>query len=320
MKVLVTGGAGYIGSLCCKFLEKSGFKVIVVDNFSTGFKELARWGKIYKCDLRNLKKLREVFEQEKDIKVVLHFASYSIVSQSQEKPLLYWENNLVGLINLLNLMKEFGVKNIVFSSTAAVYGVSREIPITEDEKTAPINVYGKTKLVMEEIIKDSGFNYIIFRYFNACGADFNLETGEMHNPETHLIPNLIKAALLDEKFYLFGDDFPTFDGTCIRDYIDVNDLARAHLLAVKYLIGGRESNILNLGTGKGNSNLEILRLVESLTNKKINLEIKEKREFDPPVLVASFSKAKEVLGWEPNINIEDSINNAVLWFKKINNL
>lgn len=316
MSVLVCGGAGYIGSHCVYKLIEMGEKVVVVDNLQTGHRDAIHEGAIfYEGDIRNLEFLSSVFK-EQEIDSVIHFAANSLVGVSMSEPLNYFDNNVYGTEVLLKAMVQNNIKKIVFSSTAAVYGEPKSVPIKEDGPTNPTNPYGETKLAMEKIMKwvdlAHGIKYISLRYFNVAGAHESGKIGEAHSPETHLIPLVLQVPLgKREKVFIFGDDYDTSDGTCIRDYIHVMDLIKAHLLALEYLNKGNESNIFNLGNGMGFSVKEIIDAAEEVTGQNIKRKIVERRLGDPAILVASSHKAKEILNWEPKYtNINDIIASA----------
>ncbi len=327
--ILVTGGAGYIGSHCVMALLEKGFEVIIFDNLSTGHIEtvqtLQNYGNLrfVQGDLLNQSDLKSLFEQN-NIDAVIHFAAFSQVAESVKNPKKYYINNVVGTLNLLNAMLDHNVKNIVFSSTAATYGEPVYTPIDEKHPQNPINPYGQTKLTIEKIMDDYNKAYSLksvrLRYFNVAGADSESRIGEWHDPETHLIPNILKSTFSGGKtFQMFGDDYNTKDGTCVRDYINVEDLANAHLLALKYLENGGETNYFNLGTNEGNTVKEVFALCEKVTNREIPIEIKPRRQGDPAVLVADNKKAKEVLGWQPEKTLENSIQSAYDWEKILQN-
>ncbi len=324
MNILVTGGAGYIGSHIVKLLLEKNYNVFVFDNLSKGNKDLVLGGKFIEADLRDRKEIKKALK-ENQIDAVCHLAADSLVSESMENPGKYYYNNLINGINLLEEMALNNVKSIVFSSTAAVYGEPKEIPITENHQLEPKNPYGESKLFFEKILerykKRYGINYLSLRYFNATGADFSAKIGELHNPETHLIPIVLNKILKKEAVSIFGDDYPTPDGTCIRDYIHVNDLSEAHILAIEYLEKEKQSQIYNLGNEKGYSVKEVIKVAEDLLETEIKTEIKHKRVGDPAVLVASSKKIKKELGWSPqNKRLETMIETAWNWHKKQKNL
>jgi UDP-glucose 4-epimerase len=319
--ILITGGAGYIGSQVNKYLTKAGHQTAVFDNLVKGHRELVKWGEFVKGDLANIDEIRNLFNKYK-IEAVMHFAAFIEVDESVKDPEKYYFNNVANTLNLLKVMREFGVNRIIFSSTAATYGNPQYVPMDEKHPQVPINTYGKTKLVIENIFKDYevayGLKYVVFRYFNACGADKEAETGEWHSPESHLIPNILKVASGEkESFKLFGTDFPTPDGTCIRDYIHVEDIAEAHLLGLKHLMDGKESKFYNLGSGMGYSNREVIEAVKKVTGKEIKVIESPRREGDAPKLLASSEKIKNEWGWEPeHKNLEEIIKTAWEWEKK----
>ncbi len=318
MTILVTGGAGYIGSQTVKELRRSGFDVLVLDNFSSGKKELIRTTPYVQCDLMDKPAVREVF-RTRPIAAVLHFASLIQVGESYADPRKYYTHNLQTSLNLLEAMLEAGVANLIFSSSAAVYGVPEETPIPETHPLNPANPYGQTKLMVERILRDYdrayGLRSISLRYFNAAGADPDGETGETHRPETHLIPNILLSLLgKGPRLGIYGDDFPTPDGTAVRDYIHVTDLAAAHVLALKALLSGRPTDSLNLGTNVGFSVLEVIRKAEEVTGRKIPYDIRPRREGDVAVLLASKEKAEQALGWRPALSsLETIIETAWKW-------
>ena len=316
MNVLVTGGAGYIGSHVCKILKEKGFTPIVFDNLSRGFEESVKWGPLFIGDLRNQEKIIEVFEKVK-IGAVMHLGALAYVGESMENPHLYFENNVYGTLNLLETMKEKNVKKIIFSSTCAVYGSPADIPVSEDTAISPESPYGTSKLLAESLINEyknlGHIDPIIFRYFNVIGSDPDLEIGECHEPETHIVPLAIHAALTGEPLHLYGNDYSTKDGTCIRDYLHVNDIATAHCLALEYS-SSSSKHIFNLGNDKPFSVLEIVKLVEEVTKKKINLSLKERRSGDAEALFSSSNNARNYLNWSPHFkNLKECINHAVNW-------
>jgi len=319
MSILVLGGAGYIGSHAVYQLIENKKDVIVIDNFATGHDRAVHpQATCYYGDIKNIAFLPHVFERE-NISAVIHFAASSLVSESMEDPLKYYDNNVYGTQVLLTVMKEFSVKHIVFSSTAATYGEPTTIPILESTTPAPTNPYGQTKLAMEQMIhwtaKAHDMTYISLRYFNVAGARRDGKIGEHHDPETHLIPIILQVALQQrEKITIFGDDYNTPDGTCIRDYVHVEDLIQAHLLALDYLQHGGESDIFNLGSNQGFSVKEIIDAVEHVTKKTIPYDIGPRRAGDPAKLVASSEKARQQLNWKPTYtSIYDIIKHAWNW-------
>ncbi len=321
MAILVLGGAGYIGSHTVYELIDAGREVVVADNLITGFKAAVHpKAKFYQIDLRNRVELDELFENE-EIDGVIHFAAFSQVGESMSKPLKYYENNLWGTTVLLQSMVAHRVDKIVFSSTAATYGEPERIPILENDRTQPTNCYGETKLAMEKMMRWTGgahpLHYVALRYFNACGAHMSGSIGEAHNPETHLIPLILQVPLgVREKVSIFGDDYPTKDGTCVRDYIHVTDLAQAHILALDYLMKGGESNVFNLGNGVGFTVKEVIDVARRVTGHPIPAEISPRRAGDPAQLVASSEKAKSVLGWKPQYDsLETIVDSAWKWHK-----
>lgn len=313
--ILVMGGAGYIGSHTVKHLVENGYNVIVADNLSMGHREAVKTDKFELADLMDKKSLRAVFKKY-PIDTVINFAGFIAVGESVENPAKYYQNNVVGTLNLLDIMLENDVKKIVFSSTAAVFGNPLYVPIDEKHITNPINPYGQTKLMIEKIFADYqrayGLKYIAFRYFNASGCAVDGSIGESHNPETHLIPLVLKAIKGERaNIKIFGDDYETSDGTCIRDYIHVEDLAVAHRLAVENI--DKFTGVLNLGTSKGTSVKEIIDIAEKITGKKCPVIIEGRRAGDPAILSATSGKAKEILGWEPKLTMEDIIKTAWNW-------
>ena len=321
--ILITGSAGYIGSVCTYRLLKEGYNIFAFDNLSTGhietIEKLKKYGNLVfiEGDLKNYSDISQACKNKID--AIIHFAAYSQVNESEKNPIKYYENNISGAINLVKAMLENNIKHIVFSSTAAVYGNPESIPISENSTLKPINVYGKTKLAIEEILNDSDRVYSIksakLRYFNACGASDDMIFGEKHNPETHLIPNILKQ----ENLKVFGNDYNTKDGTCIRDYIDVEDLTDAHILALNYIKENNKSITLNLGTKEGCSVSEIIKYCEETIKQPVKYEIAPKREGDPAILVADNLKAKETIGWIPKRSIKSSINKAYEFKKRCSN-
>jgi UDP-glucose 4-epimerase len=301
-KVLVTGGAGYIGSVTAHFLKRRGYGVVIVDDLSRGYEHNVRGLPFHKLNLSETGALAEVLSSER-VDAVVHFAAYSAVGESTRKPELYFLNNDGGSASLLSAMIQANVKRLVFSSTAAVYGTPKMVPIPEDLPFDPVNPYGESKVLVEKMLKwmgqCSGLASIALRYFNACGSDPESGLGEEHEPETHLIPLLIRAVVSRKPITIFGNDYETADGTCIRDYIHVTDLAEAHVVAIEKLLAGGGSDAFNVGTGAGHSVLEVMRAVEQVTGRKVPHEVGPRRAGDPPVLVANSDKLKRTLGWKP---------------------
>lgn len=320
MSYLVCGGAGYIGSHMVAELLDKNIDVVVLDNLEKGHKNALLGGKFYIGDLRDKNILNKIFT-ENNIEAVIDFAAYSLVGESMSEPLKYFNNNVYGTINLLESMQEHNVKYLVFSSTAATYGEPKTIPIDESNETLPTNAYGESKLLVEKILKwcDSayGIKFTALRYFNAAGAHVNGKIGEDHSPETHLIPLILNVALgKRDKIMIFGDDYDTHDGTCIRDYIHVSDLASAHSLALERLMKGGESAIYNLGNGEGFSVKEVIDVARKVTNHPIPAEIAPRRSGDPAKLIASSTRAMKELNWKPKYNdLETIISTAWNWHK-----
>jgi UDP-glucose 4-epimerase len=321
VKILVCGGAGYIGSHTVKSLIRNGYEVVVIDNLSSGRKELLCGGEFIPADLNDREALRKAFRAH-NFGAVLHFASLIQVGESFRDPQKYYTQNLLTSLNLFQAMLQAGVKRLIFSSSAAVYGLPGTTPIPETHPLDPINPYGRTKLFVEQILKDYdaayGLKFISLRYFNAAGADPEGELGELHDPETHLIPNALLAALgKTASLDLFGTDFPTADGTAVRDYIHVTDLAAAHVLALKKLVARPESDIVNLGTNRGYSVLEVIRAVEAVTGRTVARQVKPRRLGDVPILLASKEKAEKALGWTlRHSSLEEIIRTAWQWHKR----
>ncbi|AEC00831.1 UDP-glucose 4-epimerase GalE [Selenomonas sputigena] len=319
MAILVCGGAGYIGSHAVHALIEKGEQVVIVDNLQTGHRgALNPKAKFYEGDIRDASVLDKIFTENK-VEAVIHFAANSLVGESMEKPLLYFNNNVYGMQVLLEAMVRHGVDKIVFSSTAAVYGEPKRVPIHEDDETCPTNTYGETKLTMEKMMKwvsrANGVRYVSLRYFNAAGALPDGSIGEDHATETHLIPLILQVPTgRRDHITVFGDDYPTPDGTCLRDYIHVVDLADAHVLALEYLRKGGASDIFNLGNGQGFSVKEMIAAAEKATGRSIKVEIGARRAGDPAQLIASSEKARSVLGWKPQFtDVEQVIGTAWRW-------
>lgn len=317
--ILIAGGAGYIGSHVNQMLASQGYRTAVFDNLIYGHREAVLQGIFEEGDLANAKRLDEIFDTY-EIEAVFHFAAYAYVGESVSDPGKYYRNNVANTLNLLDAMAKHGVRNIVFSSTCATYGVPDRIPITEDAEQKPINPYGASKLMVERILKDYhnayGLNYCCLRYFNAAGADPEGRIGESHTPETHLIPLVLAAAAGDrEAIQVYGTDYPTRDGSCIRDYIHVTDLADAHVRALNYLQNGGESVCLNLGNGVGTSVIEVIEAAKKVTGKEIAVKLCARRPGDPPVLTGSAEKAGKLFGWTPQYgDIQTILLHAWSWY------
>ena len=321
MTILVLGGAGYIGSHTVYALIEKGVDVVVIDNLETGHIEAVHEkARFYKGDIRDRAFVDSVLDKEK-IDAVIHFAANSLVGESMVNPLKYYDNNVNGTKVLLQSMVAHSLDKIVFSSTAATYGEPEKVPILETDRTEPTNKYGETKLAMEKMFKWTdrahGLKYVSLRYFNACGAHVSGKIGEAHSPETHLIPLILQVPLGQREYIsIFGDDYDTSDGTCIRDYIHVTDLAQAHILAVDYLMKGNESNIFNLGNGVGFTVKEVIDTARKVTGHEIPARIAERRAGDPARLIASSDKARQVLLWKPeHADLEEIISTAWNWHK-----
>ena len=316
-KILVTGGAGYIGSITAHHLLARGFEVIVVDDLSRGHRENVAPEQLHVLRLQDTDGMTAVL---KGVDAVVHFAAYSAVGESMREPELYFSNNVGGTVSLLEAMARNGVRRLVFSSTAAVYGNPEKMPIPEDARIAPVNPYGESKAIVEKLLREldhyRGLRSVPLRYFNACGAEPGAGLGEAHNPETHLIPLLFRAAATGEPVQIFGDDYATPDGTCIRDYIHVSDLATAHVAALDHLLAGGASAAFNVGTGAGLTVLEVLRAVEKVTGKSVPHKIAPRREGDPTELVADSTKLRKTLGWEPrHSGIEEIVRDAWAYYQ-----
>lgn len=322
MAILVLGGAGYIGSHTVYELIAAGRDVVVADNLLTGFRAAVHpRARFYEADIRDRAAMARIFERE-DVEGVIHFAASSQVGESMADPLKYYDNNLCGTTALLEVMVAHGVDKIVFSSTAAAYGEPERVPILEDDPTNPTNCYGETKLAMERMMgwvsRAHGLRYVALRYFNACGAHPGGAIGEAHSPETHLIPLILQVPNGQrDSIAVFGDDYPTRDGTCVRDYIHVTDLAQAHILALDYLLRGGENEVFNLGNGVGFTVSEVVEAARRVTGHPIPVKISPRRAGDPAQLVASSEKARAVLGWRPELDCLDTIiSTAWAWYKR----
>ena len=320
-RVLVVGGAGYIGSHCCKALAAAGYRPVCFDNFSTGHRDFVKWGPVIDGDIHDQSRLADGIKQY-GVTAVLHFAASSLVGESVSDPEKYYRNNVEGTLSLLRAMRQTQCRTLVFSSSGAVYGESHQGLISESELPKPVNPYGRTKLIIEEMLADFQRAYALspvsLRYFNASGADLSGEIGEKHDPETHLVPRALLAVhgKVDD-FAIYGDDYDTPDGTAIRDYIHVMDLAQAHVLALKYLVSGGAGGCFNLGTGRGHSVKQILRQIRTETGKDASFAIKARRQGDPPVLVANPARAKAVLGFVPKYSdLSTIISSALKWHQR----
>ncbi|WP_374285085.1 UDP-glucose 4-epimerase GalE [Lactococcus sp.] len=319
MTVLVLGGAGYVGSHAVEMLVAKGYDVAVVDNLVTGHRAAVPANiRFYEGDVRDRAFMEEVFSIEKNIEGVMHFCAYSLVGESMQKPAMYFDNNVGGCITLLEVMEQFNVKHIVFSSTAATFGIPKESPISEKTPQNPINPYGESKLMMEKMMKwqseATDMTYVALRYFNVAGASNDGHIGEAHKNETHLIPIILQVALGKRDFItIYGDNYNTPDGTCVRDYIDMEDLINAHIKALEYLKAGGKSDQFNLGSSHGYSNLEVLETARKVTGKEIPSQMGERRPGDPDSLVADSTKAGQVLDWHVEHDLEHIIENACRW-------
>ena len=318
MSILVTGGAGYIGSHAAKALAAAGFRPVVLDNLSRGHTHAVRWGPFISADIADSSLVRRTIEKH-DIKVVLHFAASAYVGESMSTPRTYFLNNVRNTLTFLEAVADSSVNQIVFSSTCATYGIPEGLAVAEEHPQRPVNPYGESKLFVERVLhwyaQAYGLRWVVLRYFNAAGADPEGEIGEQHDPETHLVPRVIQAALgrLPE-IEIFGSDYDTPDGTAVRDYIHVSDLADAHVLALQHLLRGGPNCALNLGTGRGHSVREVIDAVEKLSGRKVRVRIRPRREGDPPVLVARSSRAMELLNWSPRqSNLETIVRTALRW-------
>ena len=320
-RFLITGGAGYIGSHAAKLLSRAGHETVVYDNLSRGHRDLVRWGCLVEGDIRDTGLMREALRWFKP-DAVIHFAAFAYVGESVTKPGLYYDNNVTGTLSLLRAMTEAGTRNLIVSSTCATYGQPKHMPITEETPQAPLNPYGQSKLMMEQMCGDFAaahdLHYMALRYFNACGCDPEGETGERHDPEPHLIPRALMAADGEvDRLDIFGDDYPTPDGTCIRDYIHVSDLATAHMAAALHLMDGGASGALNLGTGHGISVREIIDATARVTGKRVPHRVSARRPGDPAVLVAATAMSEAILGWKArHSDIDHIIATAWKWHRQ----
>jgi len=320
--VLVVGGAGYIGSHTCLDLANKGYTPVVFDNFSNGHREFVKWGPAEEGDIRDRARLDEVLAKHKP-SAILHFAALIEVGESVKDPVSFYENNVIGTLTLLSATQAAGINAFVFSSTCATYGLPQSVPLDETHRQVPINPYGRTKYIVEQALADydqyKSLRSVVLRYFNAAGADFEGRIGEWHQPETHAIPLAIDAALgRRQGFKVFGSDYETRDGTCVRDYIHVLDLADAHVRAVEYLLKGGDSVALNLGTGTGTTVKELLGAIEDVSNKPFPVEYIGRREGDSHTLVANNDKARDILGWVPQYDLSQIIQSAWNWHARSN--
>jgi UDP-arabinose 4-epimerase len=318
MKILVVGGAGYIGSHTARVLRKNGFEVLIYDNLSTGFEFLAKGFDLVIGDVHDRSKLLEVLKQSD---AVMYFAANHYVGESMVNPRKYYRNNVEGGLSLLNCVVDAGTKTFIFSSTCSIYGAPAKMPITEEYPRLPVNPYGVSKVFFEQALESYGEAYGLrfasLRYFNAAGADESGEIGECHEPEPHLIPLTLRAAAgFGPELQIYGTDYPTPDGTCIRDYINVVDLAEAHVMALNHLMAGNPSFLVNLGTGEGSSVMQVISTVEAATGKKVPRKIVPRRLGDPPALVADPSKAQKLLRWKAKRNLRDNVESAWKWMQK----
>lgn len=318
--ILVTGGAGFVGSHACKALARAGYAPVTFDNLERGHDWAVKWGPFEQGDLREESDLGRVFKTWQPW-AVMHFAAYAYVGESSVEPIKYYDTNIGGTTKLLKACVAFGCKNIVFSSSCATYGVPARLPLTENEAQQPVNPYGYTKLVVERMLRDAeaahGINHVALRYFNAAGADPDGELGELHEPETHLIPLVLFAAMgRMPSIKVFGNDYPTPDGTCIRDYVHVSDLAQAHVAALDWLAAGKPSDSFNLGNGHGFSIAEVIQTAEEVTGLTIKAEMCPRRAGDPPTLISDSTKARRLLGWRPQFSaLDKQIDHAFRWFR-----
>lgn len=322
MNILVTGGAGYIGSHACKALAKAGYTPVTYDNLVHGHEWAVKWGPLETGDISDRNRLEAVIKQYQP-KAVMHFAAYAYVGESVKDPGKYYRNNVAGTLTLLEAMRDLGVDKLIFSSTCATYGTPEQVPISEDHPQRPINPYGMSKLMIEKVLQDfdsaHGLRSISLRYFNAAGADPDAEIGECHEPETHLLPLVFDAAVRKRpSLAIFGDDYDTPDGTCVRDYIHVTDLADAHVLALRELDNGVDTAAYNLGNGNGFSVREVIEVVQQVTDLDVPFEIRERRAGDPAQLVGDARRASEALNWSPRlVSLQQIVQTAWVWYKKL---
>ena len=325
MRILISGGAGYIGSQTAKSLSRAGFEPVVYDNLSTGNRWAVKWGPFVEADLCDHRSLKEALKHYK-VTAAIHFAAHAYVGESMREPRRYFENNVLNTLHFVHALLDAGVNHVVFSSSCAVYGVPQCFPIAESHSKLPVNPYGDSKLFIERVLdwygRAYGLRWAALRYFNAAGADPSGELGEMHNPETHLVPRLIESALGRlESVEIFGDDYPTEDGTAVRDYVHVLDLAEAHVAALQHLLSGGECFSANLGTGHGISVREVITAVERVSGATIDAKTAPRRDGDPPVLIADPTSAERILGWRPKFSSLDNIvNSAWNWHRRFPSL
>jgi UDP-glucose 4-epimerase len=320
VNILVTGGAGYIGSHTCLALAEKGYTPVVYDNLVNGHREFAQWGPLEQGDVRDRARLEQVIRSYRP-EAIIHFAGLIEVAESVANPMAFFDNNVSGSINLFAAALQAGVDKIVFSSTCATYGIPQDIPMRENHPQLPVSPYGTSKLLVEQILKDlssyQGLRSVILRYFNAAGADTKGRIGEWHNPESHVIPIAIDVALGRRSlFKIYGSDYPTPDGTCIRDFIHVADLADAHARSIDYLLAGGSSTALNLGTGRGTSVKQLVHAIETISNIRLPIEFAPRRDGDPPTLVADNAKARAILRWQPIYELENIVKSAWAWHQK----
>ena len=321
MKIMICGGAGYIGAHMNKMLHAAGHQTVVFDNLATGHQEAVKWGELITGELLNKHDLQTAFKQH-NIDAVMHFSARSLVAESCSNPSLYFQNNVVGTLNLLDAMREAGIDKFIFSSTAAIFGNPISESIDESHPKEPINPYGRSKLMVEHALQSYAqaysLNSVALRYFNAAGADPEGELGENHEPETHLIPNILKAAKGEpgKSLTIFGNDYPTRDGTCVRDYVHVNDLCSAHLLALEFLETNQGAHAFNLGSGSGYSVMEVLNAAQQVVGQEIPYTMADRRAGDPATLIANSARAQEILGWQPKItDINEIVATAWGWIR-----
>lgn len=320
-KIIVTGGAGYVGSHVCKKLFEKGYEPITVDNLSRGNDWAVKWGELLLGDLLDVKYIEYAFKEVNPV-AIIHLAAYADIGESNQKPFLYYQNNISTTVNLLNVIKKYNFDNFIFSSSCSTFGNITSSHINEDETMNPLSPYAFSKLVCEKIIKaahyETKLSYMILRYFNAAGADINNEIGESNDKHRRIIPQIIKAIISEKTLEIYGNDYNTYDGTCVRDYVHVEDIANAHLLALEHLLKKKKSNEINIGSGSGYSILEIIKRVELILSKKVKISFLPRRNGDADCLVAQINKAQKILKWKPNqSDLNLILNTAINWEKKI---